>query len=305
MKKTFFAKTLVCLLTVFLSISATSAQKNKPVKTKAKPIIFAVLNDGKTLEPIAVIDNGKLTQASDGGDDAKKIAAFVKTYYQPKTTYQLVFGGAGDGTVTIDKSNAASDCAKNMAEVTTVAKTAKLSGLVMGLATSAPINKIAKVIRRKPTPAERAEIEALVRAEYAKQKVSDNVLKNLHYHNLTALDVDNDGSAEMVGSFWIETAPTERALLFFIADKTGGKYSFGYSDFKIVKQDEVMSGNIKDLDNGVYNELLLDILDYNGDKTSEIFTYVESFEGAGFNAYKREGGKWVKAFEGSNYHCAF
>jgi hypothetical protein len=306
MKKTSFAKTLVCLLIVILSISPLAAQKRKTVAAKAKPIIFAVLNDGKTLEPIAVIEKGALAQASDGGDDSKKINAFTKMYYKPNAAYRLVFGGVDAGTVTVKSSDASAECARNMAEVTTVSKTAKLSGLVMGLATSAPTNKTAKSVRRLPTPTERAEIEALVRAEFTKQKVAGSALKNLRYHNLTALDVDNDGSAEMVGSFWVETSATERALLFFIADKNAdGKYSFGYSDFKLVKEDEVMSGNIKALDNGIYNELLLDVLDYNGDKTGEIFTYLQAFEGAGFNAYKREGGKWVKAFEGSNYHCGF
>ena len=305
MKKTFFAKIFLSFFIVVLAISPIHAQKRKPVKTNAKPIIFAVLNDGKSVEPIAAIDKGELTQVSDGADDGKKIAAFIKMYYQPKTTYQLIFGGAVDGTVSIKNSAPASDCAKNMAEVASVAKNAKLGGMVMALATSAPIDKTVKNTRRKPTPSERAEIETLVRAEFTKQKVAASAVKNLRYHNLTAIDVDSDGNAEMVGSFWVETSATERALLFFIADKKDGKYSFGYSDFKNVKQDEVMSGNIKALDNGIYHELLIDYLDYTGDKVGEIFTYVEAFEGSGFNAYKREGGKWVKKFEGNNYHCGF
>jgi hypothetical protein len=307
MKKISFVKNFACLLMVSLSISPIAAQRVKPKIPKAKPIIFAVLNDGKSIEPIALIDKGALTQASDGGDDDKKITAFTKMYYKPKTAYRLVFGGVDDGTVTVEKSDPSAECARNIAQVSTISKNAKLGGFVMGLATSAPTNKMAKSVRRLPTFPERAEIESLVRAEFAKQKVAAGALKNLHYHNLTALDVDNDGKAEMVGSFWVETAPTERALLFFIADKNkDGKYSFGYSDFKTVKESELMSGSdINAIDEGVYNELLLDVLDYNGDKVAEIFTHTQSFEGSGFNAYKRTGGKWIKAFEGSNYHCGF
>lgn len=306
MKKTYFDKFFACLIVFVLSISPITAQKKKPVKSKTKPIIFAVLNDGKWVEPIALIDKGALIKASDGADDAKAVTAFTKTYYKPNTVYRLVFGGVDAGTVTIQKSDPTSECAKNIAEVTTLAKSAKISGLVMGLATNAATNKTAKGVRRLPTFPERAEIEALVRAEFTKQGVSAAALKNMHYHNLTALDVDFDGKAEMVGSFWVETSATERALLFFIADKTkDGKYAFGFSEFKNVKQDEVMSGEIKAVDEGVYNELLLDVFDYNGDKTSEIFTYVQGFEGSGFYAYKRDGGKWVRAFEGSNYHCGF
>lgn len=306
MKKTSVAKFFACLLIVLLSLSPIVGQKRKPVKTKAKPIIFAVLNDGKSIEPIALIDKGELVEASDGGDDSKKIAAFTKMYYAPKAAYRLIFGGVDAGTVTVVKSAPDSDCAKNMAEVSTVSAKAKLGGLVMGLATNASTSKTAKGVRRLPTFPERGEIETLVRAEFTSQKVSATALKTMRYHNLTALDVDSDGKAEMVGSFWVETSATERGLLFFIADKNvDGKYAFGYSDFRLVKQDEVMSGEIKALDTGIYNELLLDVLEYDGDKTREIFTYIQGFEGSGFNAYKRESGKWVKKFEGSNYHCGF
>lgn len=300
MKKTIFVKICASFLIVLMLSASLTAQ------TKPKPVIFAVLNDGKSVEPIAAVDKGELTQASDGGDEDAKIQAFTKTYYKPKATYKLIFGGVEAGTVTIKKSSPASDCAKNMAEVSIVSKVAKLGGMVMGLATSAPVNKSIKSMRRKPTPAERAEIETLVRAEFTKEKVKSAALKNLRSHNLTALDVDNDGKAELVGSYWVETSATSRGLLFFIADKNEkGKYSFGYSEYRPVLQDEVMSKNIKDLDSGVYNELLLDAFEYNGDNVSEIFTYVPGFEGSGFYAYKRENGKWVRAFEGSNYHCGY
>jgi hypothetical protein len=305
MKNTFFAKTFACLLTFILSISPVAAQKSKPVKPKAKPIIFAVLNDGKWIEPIALIEKGELKQASDGGDEAAKILAFTKTYYPPKTVYKLIFGGADAGTVTVKKSDPTAECSSNMAEVTVFSKTAKLGGMVMGLATNAPAGK--KGYRRKPTPAERTEIEKLVRAEFTKQNVKASALKTLRSHNLTALDVDGDGKAELVGSYWVETSATSRAMLFFIADKgKNGKYSFGFSEYKTMTEDEMMSGSdIKAIDSGIYNELLLDVFEYNGDKVGEIFTYVQGLEGSGFNAYKRENGKWVRAFEGGNYHCAF
>jgi len=66
-----------------------------------------------------------------------------------------------------------------------------------------------------------------------------------------------------------------------------------------------MSGEIKSVDEGVYHELLLDTFDYDGDGTAEIFTYTQSFEGAGFDAYRRSGGKWVRAFDYANYHCGY
>jgi hypothetical protein len=138
------------------------------------------------------------------------------------------------------------------------------------------------------------------------QKVSQSAAKDLKYHNLTALDVDGDGSIEFVGTFWVETGATTRALLFFIAGKgSDGKYALGFKDFRVIEQKEVMSSDIKDVDTGVYHERLLDIFDIDNDGTAEVLTYIQSFEGAGFNAYKRSGGKWSNVFEGSNYHCGY
>lgn len=302
-------KILVLSLFVLISTSAAIAQKKRPpvnAKTKSKPVIFAVLNDGKMLEPIAYVDKGVLVAAASGDSDAKDLSSFAKSYYAPKATYRMIFGGADAGTVSVKSFDIKAECAKHTAQITWQSPKAKLRGMVMALATNAPTGKKASGLRRLPTAVERAEIESLVRAEFTKGGVTANALKNLRSHNLTALDVDNDNQIELIGTYWVETSSTTRALLFFIADKNAnGKYAFGHSEFETVKQDDVMSGDIQALDNGVYHELLLDIYDYDGDGTSEIFTYVQSFEGAGFNAYQRENGKWTRAFEGSNYHCAF
>ncbi|KAK0038632.1 hypothetical protein Bpfe_031576 [Biomphalaria pfeifferi] len=293
---------------IFLLSSMTIfAQKRKRPAPPQKPktIVFAVLNDGKTLEPIGLIDKGALVEASNGSDDGAKLKIFSTTYYKPNTAYKLVFGGADAGTVTVKKNDPTAECSTNLAEASFVSPKARLKGMVMGLATNAAVKK-AEGVRRLPTPAERSEIETLVRTEFFKNKIGDNIARNLKYHNLTALDVDSDKKAEMVGSFWVETSPTERALLFFIAEKgANGKYKMGYSEFRTIKQDEVMSGEIKSLDEGIYHELLLDTMEYDGDTTDEIFTYIQSFEGASFNTYSRRDGKWVKAFEGSNYHCGY
>lgn len=301
-------KTFVCCGLILLIISIGFGQKRAKTKlpSKPKPIVFAVLNDGQTLEPIGEINKGELTDVSASGGDLKVATAFVNSYYKPNTTYNLIFGGQVNGKVTIKSSDAKSECGKNLATVTTQSAKAKLKGMVMGLATNEIADKTAKGVRRLPTPAERGEIETLVRAEFTKQGVSATAIKNLKYHNLTAIDVDDDGKAEIVGSFWVDSSAKERNLLFFIADKDGGgSYNFGYSDYKKVTPEEIMSGEMKDLDGGIGNELLLDEMDYNGDSTAEIFTITQSFEGNNFYVYSRENGKWKKVYEGYNYHCAY
>ena len=296
-------RTFVLFLIALSFAIPVAAQRKKPA-AKPASAIFAVLNDGKTLEPIAKVDRGLLLPLSDGGDEDAKLNKFVSDYYKAGTKYRLVFGGADAGSVSVSKSLKDSECARNMAAATYVSTRAKLKGMVRGLATNIAVK--GSGTRRLPTPAERAEVEALVRAEFVKNDVPAAVAKSLKYHNLTALDLDSDKTAEFVGSFWVETAVKERALLFFIAERNAdGKLAFGVSEFRLVKEEEVMSEDIKNLDEGVYHELLLDVLDINSDGKSEVFTYIESFEGAGFSAYQEKSGKWEQIFDGSNYHCGY
>lgn len=303
MKNSYFSRvTIALLVTAFLAIGVP-AQKAKPAVQAVKPIIFAVIDDGKSIEPIAYINNGKLQEPVDGGDEPSIISAFVKKYYRSGTAYRLIFGGANGGTVTVKSSSPTSDCGKNIGTVITKAAKTPLKGNVMGLATNATSKSTAASYRRKPSDAERNEIEVLVKAEFAKQKLTPKILR---YHNLTAVDVDNDGSAEMVGSYWVEVDRLTRALLFFIAEKgANGKYSFGHREYRSVDQASVMSGDIKNVDEGIYHELLLDVFDVDGDGVAEVFTNTASFEGAGFGVYSRSGSKWTKSFDGSNYHCGY
>ncbi len=301
-------KTLICAALILLVISAVFSQKGaKPKPAPAKSIIFAVISDGERIEPIGEIDGGKLVEAIGGGGEEKSLSNFAQNYYEPKTTYNLIFGGVKNGTVTIVNSNPKSTCGKNAATVTTQSTKAKLKGLVMGLATNETAIKASSGLRRLPTTSERAEIESLVRAEFTKQGVTAKAVKNIKYHNLTALNIDNDGKAEMVGTYWAENSAKERNLLFFIADKNEkGKYKFGHSEYSKVTPDEIMSGDFKDLDEeAMVTELLLDAMEYNGDTTAEIFTVVKAFEGYNYNVYSRQNGKWTKVFEGYNYHCAY
>lgn len=274
-----------------------------PILAQKKQIVFAVLNDGRALEPIVQVEKGKIIEIASNAENGWK--DFSKMYYIPKTTYNLIFGGISNGKINVVKGPEGGDCSANMATVTNASKK-PLKGLVMALATDITPKKGSLGTRRTPTLAERTEIEKLVKAEMKNQKVSDANLKGLRYHNLTAIDVNNDKKPEFVGSYWLPTTKTERALLFIIAEKgTDGKYALAHSEFQLIKQDDVMSQDIKDVDKGILNELLLDALDADGDGTAEIFTIGQAFEGNNFQIYKRADGKWTKAMEVYNYHCGY
>jgi len=294
---------VVSVAMLFVLVASASAQKVKKAVAKPKTAIFAVLNDGKSLEPIAYVNKGKLEAAVQGDDSGAAIASFNKAFYNPGTVYKLIFGGADMGTATVKGSSSNSDCAKNLGVVTTKSDKVSLQGLVMALATNAPGNSKMKFFRRRPTNAEKETIEKLVRDAFATHKLTPDVLR---YQNFTALDLNGDGTPEFVGSYWVEVDKMTRALLFFIADKgKDGKYKFGYQEFRSVDEAGVMGGDIKALDTGVYHEVLLDVFDYDNDGSSEVFSYKQLFEGAEFNVYKKMDGHWVKAFSASNYHCGY
>ncbi|MGH9818841.1 MAG: hypothetical protein ACRD43_01630 [Pyrinomonadaceae bacterium] len=295
----------VAVLAAFCA-QTSLAQRSKPKKgipAKARPAIFSVIYDGKGIEPIAFVENGKLVAS--GGDSGADESGLAATYYKVGAKYDLIFGGVPSGTVTVSKSNVGTDCGGSSADVS-VSSSRSLKGFVMGLATNITPRSKGSGLRRSPTTGERSEIEALVRAEYAKHKVPASTYKQLHYHNLTAVDVDNDGVAELIGSYWVAPKTTERGLLFFIAEKgSNGKYAFNYSDYQSVTPDKVMSGNMKDLDDGIYQTLLLDTFDYDGDGTAEIFTIGKAFEGNNYSVFKRTGGKWTKALDAYDYRCGY
>lgn len=306
--KTITCKLFLFALTISLFFLPAAAQKRprRPAAAPAPTAVFAVLNDGKMIEPIGVIDKDELNALELTDEEGKILLDIHKTFYRPNARYTLVFGSANKGTVTVVSSDPKAECAPHTAVVKTVSATAKIKGFVMGLATNKTVSKTASGVRRLPTPAERREIEDLVREEFIRQGVSASAVEKLKYHNLTAIDVNADGQAEMVGTFWAENSANERNLLFFIAEKNkSGKYAFDYSEYRKVTPDQVMSGDFTEVDKGVYHELLLDSLEYDGDQTAEIFTLVRGFEGNNFNVYSKRNGRWTRIFERSNYHCAY
>jgi hypothetical protein len=304
-------KKIILLAVICISAMTGYAQKGvntpRPVPAaKQDKIIYAVTGDGTSIEPIAFIESGHLINAVTGDGEAAQLKAFSELYYPAGTKYNLIFGGVIDGTVDVTSSNPTGDCGKNIGTVTVTPGKAKLKGNVMALATNLKPSATASGMRRTPTAAEKTEIEALVRAEMTKKKVSPTALKVLHYQNLTVLDTNKDGKPEIVGSYYANTSATGRALLFFIAEKNAaGKYALTLSTFDSVAQKDAMSQDIKDIDTGLYHELLLDVFDYDNDGKADIFTMKFGFEGNTFYVYHNNAGKWVKVLETSNYHCAY
>jgi hypothetical protein len=311
MKKITISVLFVLVFSLF-SISIDAQKNKKPVKpkpsAKAKNIVFAILNynDGKKmLEPIALVEAGKLVDKEGENSATKEPSDFFAAYYKPDASYDVIFGGNVAGKAVVSKDAKTAQCSPNMADADVQFSKGTLKGFVMALATNLTPKK-SSGLRRLPTTAERTEIEKLVRAEFTKGKVSASALKTMTYHNLTATDANNDGKIELIGSYYTKTSASSRSLFFFIAEKNAaGKFVFSHKELETIKKDEVMSGEITSLDDGTYHELLIDMLDINGDGVSEIFTITQAFEGNNFAVYSKTDGKWTRSFEAGNYHCGY
>jgi hypothetical protein len=68
----------------------------------------------------------------------------------------------------------------------------------------------------------------------------------------------------------------------------------------------MMSGaSINVINEGVYVEMLVDHLDLDGDRVSELVTTTTGLEGVTYYIYKRQNGEWRSTYEFGNYRCAF
>jgi hypothetical protein len=270
-------------------------------QSSSKKILFAVLEDGKRIEPIGFVQSGMFVASGEGKDPG--MGGEVTPYLAAGKSYTLIFGGSADGTTKVTKQ-ITGECAGKSAEVTST-KT-NLKGFVMAVASDGSFTLKTPAVRRLPTDQERAAVEKLVRDELTKQKVPSDALKTLNYLNLTAIDFERNGNSDLVGSYWVAPKDTERALLYVVVEMDSSKnYKLTYSEFDDYTQEEVMSGNIKDVDSGVYHNLLLDYVDINGDGIGEILNTAQAFEGRNFSVLKREGGIWNRIHESYNYRCGF
>jgi len=295
---------LVLLTAAVLIWAAAPAAAQKAVKPAGSEAsaLFAVLADGKQIEPIGTLVNGKFIGDEDGSGNAKTVS---NDPFRSGRVYTLIFGGSEDGTLKVN-NKATGECAGESADVAASPTKARLKGFVMALATDAKVALKGPAYRRLPTREERSSAESLVRAALLKQKLAPAAVRTLHYHNLTAIDIDRDDEPEMVGSFWVAPRKDERATLFFIAEKNAtGELAITYAEFNRYTPKEIMSGEVSHLDEGIYHTLLLDYLDIDGDGVGEIAVTSQAFEGRNFGVYQKKAGKWTKIHESYNYRCGY
>lgn len=306
----YVAATLAAVL-LLASLSVGSTAGRRALQQSGPAALFVVYGTQPAnayMVPFVIIEGGQFKQPIAGDSDADEITRFTDAYYSRGKKYRVLFGGGEAGSLTVKKSNKDEECTRTSADVA-LQSTARLNRNVMALATdSASLGGGARSTRRSPTAAERAALMPLVRAAYKEKGAPAALLPNLVTVNLTALDLDNDGKAELVGSFVArkQGRGAARYPLFLFAEPEGASYRTTVLQYERFTSKDIMSGaDLTAIENGVYLERLVDALDLDGDRTLEVVTQRDGLEGDGYYIYKKQGGTWKQVYEFANYRCGF
>jgi hypothetical protein len=311
-------RTLVAalMLSLFLGGGFTMirAQQQQQRAPSAAPdsVIFAVTHRNEAVfgfEPIAIYRRGNFVASITGESTLAELTRFGNSYYRAGQRYRLIWGGAEAGTVVAKHSDKETDCGK-AAATAEVKTTVQLGGNRMALATNSSALGLAKSSRRAPTDAERAQLKTQVERIFREKGVPAGALDKLQTINLTATDLDNDGVAELIGTYMIRRGEKEIFIdqLFVLAEPTAaGGVKIGFARHGRLKGTDF--SDIESLEgvgkNAFQTEILIDQLDVDGDGTGEVFTVSYSFEGTNYAIYKKGAKGWARIKEFYNYRCAY
>jgi hypothetical protein len=313
-------RTLASLLAMMLVWPASAALafgQKKQAKTQprknADTVVFAVSRGsaGSSVDPIVIINQGRYTHPPSGDSDISQLERFAGLYYRAGQKYRLMFGGGEAGAVTIKGwSGKDRDCSRTegSAEIQSSAASARIGGKVMGLATNSRLLGRAESSRRFPTPSEREQVGELAGSIYRQKGVPASLRQEMKTINMTATDLDGDSREEIIATFLIKKPKGARAahVLFVLAEPASKGFRAALTQYGHITEKDLMSGaSFDDLGEEVLAEVLVDQLDLDRDGTAEVIIADTSFEGITYRIYKKQKGRWRKAYEFYNYRCAF
>ncbi len=290
---------------------ASAAPQPQTSTARQDSVVFLVTKDATEdaqVEPVAVInERGLLAEPDSGTASDGALSAFLARYYRSGAKYQLIFGGAEAGTLTIRAATPA-ECSPNAASADIGSPTLKLGGNVMALATDGAHAARAQSSRRAPTAAERAAVFGVAKRFLKGKRVSASAIeRDTKTLNLTATDLDGDGREELIGSYVIKIGPKVRDTLFLVAAPHGRGFRAALTKYARVNASGMMDPSLIDElgEGGLGTELYVEQLDADGDGVGEVFTLSRSFEGTTYRAYRRQRGVWRVAYENYSYRCAY
>ena len=286
----------------------SSSTKSKPPAKSAGAAIFLVTQDrsGAHIAPLVGVIEGRLIEPPSAESDT--FSEFASRYYRTGQKYRLLFGGGEAGTVTVKSGpDKESECARAQASVE-LETTARINGLVMGLATASDALGRKTSSRRFPTATERATVSDMARGIFRQKGVAAVALEEMKTINMTATDLGGDGKAEIIASFIVRTRQKSAAVhhLFLITVPEADGLDVDLMRYTRTTAGDLPGGaSLDDVDQAVLTEVLVDQLDINNDKMAEVITMTTSFEGATYKIYQKQKGQWATLYEFYGYRCAY
>jgi hypothetical protein len=259
-------------------------QKTPQKQNIAGTVVFAVNNhpNGATLDPIVIFSKGQYIDPLP--DDEAFLEEVAAKYMRAGQTHRVIFGGAEAGTITVGDRHEF-----GLTHGATLRSSIKLGGEVMALATASETLGAKQNTRRAPTPDERAAMMKLMTEAYRLRKVGPAAIAKAQINNITAIDVDSDGQAELIGSFIISDKNYNSWALFLLAEMKNGQYRPSLTWYH--KGGEG-TGEVR---------RLLDVLDLDGDGVAEVFTMNGYYESSDFTIYKKVKGVWRSVYQGGGF----
>jgi hypothetical protein len=292
----------VSLLFAAAAFSLARAQTKRTPRPAAAPtVIFAIskYETNVTMEPVVLYSRGVYTKPPIDGDEAT-MKSFVDEYFKPGKQYRVLSGGGEAGTLTV-KQYQEPGCVGLNAEVN-VNTTARLGGNVRALATNSSTLGKRAASRRAPTDIERVFALMQAQAAYANNRVGAALVKKMEVVNLTATDLDGDGTFELVGSFRIEGKMSDDGVdsynLFMI---TTPLTDYTQQSAQTGKPALVWFHHGGEAD---YAERrFVDQVDMDGDGVSEVIAGGSYYESNDYIIYKRQAGSWRAVYQGGGGGC--
>jgi hypothetical protein len=285
-------------LTLFFSISfeaipdARQQQQRRPgAVDQTASVVFAVQRYGpgeEVIDPVVLVGpKGELTAPpvnGDAADEASRANQFIGKFFSAGRKYRLLSGGAEAGSLVVVKYQEPG--CTGLTASAKVESPVKLGGQVHALATDSAKLGGRTNARRAPTDAERAAALDLARRAFRANREAATRVAKLKTNNLTAIDLDGDGRAEMVGSYYIEGEFGVESAVYLIAEPKGAAFA------------PAMTWYARGSEADSQYRRLVDAVDLDGDGTMEVLTQGIYYESHDYMIYKKQGRAWRVVYRG-------
>ena len=263
-----------------------SAAPPPPPQPQRSAVVFAISSEGDeaTMDAVVIVNGTRLQRPyNDEQETARK--AFGAKYFSAGKSYHLIFGGGDAGTA---KVNSWDTGCNNIHAKVTASASAKIGGKVMALATNSETLGKRQSTRRAPTETERAAVLILMKSVYRQNRTPASLLPSIKVTNLTATDLDGDGTYEIIGSFTLAAKNKFERDLFLIAKPQGATMKAEFVKFQAYQPppEEFLSS----ID-------FVDQLDLDGNGVAEVFATQGGFDGYSYIIFRKIGGRWWQVFD--------